>query len=170
LTSISVRKMTLAAFFAAMTAICSWISLPVADIAFTMQTFAVFLTLGILGGKWGTVSILIYLLLGSVGMPVFSGFRGGIGMLAGVTGGYLWGFLVSGLVYWMLERFGKLPAMALAMTVCYLCGSLWFALYSGGGFGLILARCVLPYLIPDGVKIWLAYGLCKRLRKFIPKT
>ena len=170
MTGFSVRKMTLAAFFAAMTAICSWISLPVGDIAFTMQTFAVFLALGLLGGKWGTAAILIYLLLGAVGMPVFSGFRGGIGMLAGVTGGYLWGFLVSGLVYRALERFGKLPAMVFGMTVCYLCGSFWFALYSGGGIGFVFLRCVLPYLIPDAVKIWMAYGLSKRLAKYIPKT
>lgn len=159
--------MTLAAFFSALTVICAWISLPVADIAFTMQTFAVFLTLGLLGGKWGTVSILIYLLLGAVGMPVFSGFQGGIGILAGVTGGYLWGFLFSGLVYCSLERFGKLPAMISGQLICYLCGSLWFAFYSGGGMELILLRCVVPYLIPDAVKICLAFTLSKRLGRHI---
>ena len=162
--------MTFAAFFAALIALCSWLSLPVADIAFTMQTFGIFLALGLLGGKWGTVAILIYLLLGAVGMPVFSGFRGGIGMLAGVTGGYLWGFLVSGLIYRAMERFGKFPAMVAGLLGCYLCGSLWFALYSGGGLGFIFLRCVVPYLIPDGVKLYLAYALSKRLIKYIPKV
>ena len=90
--------MVLCSLFAALMAICAWISVPVFDIAFTMQTLAVFLALGLLGGKWGTAAIFIYLLLGAAGMPVFSGFRGGIGMLAGVTGGYLWGFLLSGLL------------------------------------------------------------------------
>lgn len=161
------KYMTRAALFAALTAICAWISIPVADIGFTMQTFGVFLTLGVLGGKWGTVSILIYLLLGTVGMPVFSGFRGGMGMLLGVTGGYLWGFLFSGLTYWLLERFGKLPAMIAAMAVCYLCGSLWFHIYAGGGIGLILLRCVVPFLIPDGLKILLAHSLSRRLRRHI---
>lgn len=161
------KYMTRAALFAALTAICAWISIPVADIGFTMQTFGVFLTLGVLGGKWGTVSILIYLLLGAVGMPVFSGFRGGMGMLLGVTGGYLWGFLFSGLTYWLLERFGKLPAMIAAMAVCYLCGSLWFHIYAGGGIGLILLRCVVPFLIPDGLKILLAHSLSRRLRRHI---
>ena len=161
------KYMTRAALFAALTAICAWISIPVADIGFTMQTFGVFLTLGVLGGKWGTVSILIYLLLGAVGMPVFSGFRGGMGMLLGVTGGYLWGFLFSGLTYWLLERFGKLPAMIAAMAVCYLCGSLWFHIYAGGGIGLILLRCVVPFLIPDGLKILLAHSLSQRLRRHI---
>lgn len=158
-----VKNMTLAALFAALTAVCAWISIPVGDVAFTMQTFAIFLTLGLLGGKWATVSILTYLLLGAAGMPVFSGFRGGIGALVGVTGGYLWGFLAAALVYWALERFGKLPAMVAGQAVCYLCGSLWFAVYSGGGMGLILLRCVVPYLIPDGVKIALAYTLSRRL-------
>ena len=161
------KYMTRAALFSALTAICAWISIPVADIGFTMQTFGVFLTLGVLGGKWGTVSILIYLLLGAVGMPVFSGFRGGMGMLLGVTGGYLWGFLFSGLTYWLLERFGKLPAMIAAMAVCYLCGSIWFHTYAGGGIGLILLRCVVPFLIPDGLKILLAHSLSRRLRRHI---
>lgn len=162
-----IKKRNLAALFAALTAVCSWLSIPVLDISFTLQTFAVFLTLGLLGGKWGTLSILIYLLLGVVGMPVFSGFQGGPGVLLGVTGGYLWGFLFSGLVYWLLERFGKLPAMIAGMLTCYLCGCLWFYLYAGGGLGLILLRCVVPYLIPDAVKIWLAYRLSVQLSRHI---
>lgn len=162
-----IRRMTLASFFAALTAVCAWIGLPLGDTVITMQTFAVFMALGLLGGKWGSVSIVIYLLLGAVGMPVFSAFRGGIGMLAGVTGGYLWGFLFSGLAYWALERFGKLPAMAAGLAVCYICGSAWFYLYAGGGLGLILLRCVAPYLIPDGIKLWLAWRLSKRLQKYL---
>lgn len=148
-------------------AVCAWITVPVFDIGFTLQTFGVFLTLSLLGGKWGTASVLIYLLLGSVGLPVFSGFRGGIGMLLGVTGGYLWGFLLSALGYWLLERFGKLPAMAAGQLICYLCGSLWFAFYAGGGIGLILLRCVVPYLIPDAGKIFLALRVSRRLEKHI---
>ena len=159
--------MVLCSLFAALMAICAWVSVPVFDIAFTMQTLAVFLALGLLGGKWGTAAILIYLLLGAAGMPVFSGFRGGIGMLAGVTGGYLWGFLFTGLVYWSLERFGKLPAMVAGQLMCYFCGSIWFYLYAGGGISLILLRCVIPYLIPDGIKIALAYSLCRRLARHL---
>ena len=161
------KNMTLAALFAALTAVCAWISIPVGDVAFTMQTFAVFLTLMLLGGKWGTVSILAYLLLGAAGMPVFSGFRGGIGALVGVTGGYLWGFLAAALVYWALERFGKFPAMIAGQMICYLCGSLWFGVYSGGGMGLILLRCVVPYLIPDGIKLVMACTLSRRLARHL---
>lgn len=163
----NIRHMTRAALFAALLAACAWISLPVGDIGFTLQTFGVFLTLGVLGGNWGTVSILIYLLLGGIGLPVFSGFRGGLGMLLGVTGGYLWGFVAAGLVYWALERVAKPLAMALGMAACYICGSLWFTLYSGGGIGLVFLRCVVPYLIPDAAKIWLAYSLSRRLHRHI---
>lgn len=159
--------MVLSSLFAALMAICAWTSVPVFDIAFTLQTLAVFLTLGLLGGKWGSAAILIYLLLGAVGMPVFSGFQGGIGILAGVSGGYLWGFLAAGLTYWLLERFGELPAMIAGQAVCYLCGSLWFLLYAGGGLWVILLRCVILYLIPDGVKIALAYILSRRLSRHI---
>ena len=147
--------------------ICAWISVPVFDIAFTLQTLAVFLTLGLLGGKRGSAAILIYLLLGTAGMPVFSGFRGGIGVLAGVTGGYLWGFLFSGLTYWALERFGKLPAMIAGQIACYVCGSAWFYLYAGGGLWLIFLRCVIPYLIPDALKLALACILTRRLSRHL---
>lgn len=159
--------MVFCSLFAALMAICAWICVPVLDIAFTLQTFAVFLTLGLLGGKRGSGAILIYLLLGAAGMPVFSGFRGGIGALAGVTGGYLWGFLASGLVYWALERFGKLPAMIAGLAACYACGSAWFYLYAGGGLWLILLRCVVPYLLPDALKLGLAYILTRRLSRHL---
>ena len=159
--------MTLASLFAALLAICAWISIPVSDIGITLQTFGVFLALLLLGGKWGSISILLYLLLGAVGLPVFSGFRGGMGHLMGVTGGFLWGFLISGPVYWMLERLGRWPAMAGGLLACYSCGCLWFYTYSGGGLGFILLRCVVPYLIPDVLKLWLAGTLAKRLQKVI---
>ena len=165
--TISTKNMVRAALFAGVMAVCAWLAVPISDIGFTMQTFGIFLALGLLGGKWGTVSIGLYLLLGLVGLPVFSGFRGGPGMLLGVTGGYLWGFLISGLTYWALERFGKLPAMICGLMVCYACGTLWFLQYSGGGWALMLLRCVVPYLIPDGIKIFMAWSLSKRLSRHI---
>ena len=163
----SIRNMVRSSLFAGAMAVCAWLAVPVSDIGFTMQTFGVFLALGLLGGKWGTVSIGIYLLMGLVGLPVFSGFRGGPGMLLGVTGGYLWGFLASGFVYWALERFGKLPAMVGGLLICYACGTLWFLQYSGGGLTFVLLRCVVPYLIPDGIKIFLAWSLARRLYRYV---
>ena len=157
------RRLTQTGLFAALLAICAWLSIPAGGITFSMQTFGVFLALLCLGGKWGTVSILVYLLLGGAGLPVFSAFQGGFGILLGATGGYLWGFLLSGLTYWALERFGKPMAMAAGLSVCYLCGSLWFLHWSGGGLGLVLLQCVVPYLIPDGLKLALAWHLSRRL-------
>lgn len=153
------------ALFAALLAVCAWLSVPIGDIAFTMQTFGVFLALGVLGGKWGSISILIYLALGAVGMPVFAGFRGGLGVLLGVTGGYIWGFLATGLVYWGLEKLNKPLAMGLGLVACYVCGCLWFSVYAGGaGFVGAVVKCVVPYLIPDLCKLVLAAKLASRLK------
>ena len=156
--------MVLASLFAAMTAVCAWLSISIPPLAFTLQTFAVLLTLGVLGGKWGSVSICLYLLLGLVGLPVFSGFRGGTAALLDATGGFLWGFAAGAPVYWTLERCGRLPAMIGFQLVCYGCGCWWFDLYSGS-MGAAVLTCVVPYLIPDGIKLWLAYSFSKRLRK-----
>ena len=166
----NVRKMVLASLFASLIAVCAWLSVTVPPVAVTMQTFGVLLTLGTLGGKWGSVSIALYLLLGIVGLPVFSGFRGGAGALLDATGGFLWGFFLGALIYWLLERLGKLPAMIAAQAMCYLCGCLWFCRYAGDtGFWGAFIICVLPYLIPDGIKLWLAHTMSLRLRRFVPK-
>ncbi len=116
---------------AALMAVCSWISVPLA-IPVTLQTFAVFTSTGLLG-KWrATWAVLVYILLGAVGLPVFSNFTGGVGMLFGKTGGYIIGFIFFALVTgFLIERLGKrTPALILAMVaglfVCYLFGTLWF--------------------------------------------
>ena len=161
------------ALFAVMIAVCSWISIP-ATVPFTLQTFGVFLAVGVLGGKRGTLAVLVYLLLGIVGLPVFAGFSGGIGCLLGTTGGYIVGFLFSALVMWAMERFlGKKPwvlalSMVLGLIVCYAFGTVWFMqVYAKttGAIGLwtALGWCVFPYILPDLVKIVLAMVLCKRL-------
>ena len=87
------------AIFAVIMAICSWISIPM-EVPFTLQTFGVFIAVGILGGKRGTLAVLVYILLGAVGVPVFAGFTGGIGVLFNTTCGYIVGFLFSALVMW----------------------------------------------------------------------
>ena len=93
--------------FAVLLAICSWISIPTV-VPFTLQTFGIFLTLLLLGGKSGSITILIYLLLGAIGIPVFSNFGAGLGYLLGNTGGYALGFIFIGLTFWLFEKcFGK---------------------------------------------------------------
>lgn len=162
---------------AVLIAVCSWISIPT-TVPFTLQTFGVFLTVGLLGGKRGSLSVLIYLLLGAVGVPVFAGFSGGIGVIAGSTGGYIIGFLFSALFMWAMEKIpGKKTwvlalSMVLGLVVCYAFGTAWFmVVYAGNGnpVGLwtALGWCVFPFIIPDIVKIVLALVLCKRLAKAI---
>lgn len=165
------------AVFAVLMAICSWISIPTA-VPFTLQTFAVFLAVGVLGGKRGTTAVLLFVLMGAIGIPVFSGFTGGLGIILGSTGGYIVGFILSGLIMWGMERLlGRknwvlLISMLLGLVVCYLFGSLWFmAVYaksSGGiGFAAVLSWCVFPFIVPDIIKIGLAVTLSKRLSKAI---
>lgn len=160
--------MVLASLFAALLAICSWLSIPIPPIAFTLQTFGLLLSLGVLGGKWGSVSVAAYLLLGLMGLPVFSGFRGGASAFLEPTGGFLWGFLAAALVYWLLEKLGKLPAMVAALLTCYGCGCWWFTVYAGGaGLWTAVLTCVAPYLIPDALKLWLAFTVSRRLQATI---
>lgn len=168
-----VRDMARGGLFVALMAVCAWISVPTPDIAFTMQTFAVALCLCLLGGKRGTFCIGVYLLLGAVGAPVFSGFRGGAGVLLGATGGYVIGFFFFGLVYWLAgSRLPKAVALMLGMLVCYCVGTIWFYwvyLQNGSaiGVGAVLIKCVLPFLLPDAVKLGLAVMLAGRLKKFV---
>jgi biotin transport system substrate-specific component len=167
------------AMFAVLMAICSWISIPTV-VPFTLQTFGVFMAVSMLGGKRGTISVLVYILLGVVGVPVFAGMSGGIGVLVGSTGGYIIGFLFSALVMWAFEKIpGKKPvvqiiSMLAALIVCYAFGTVWFmvvyARTTGAvGLGTVLGWCVIPFIIPDLVKIAMAFVLSGTLRKFLPQ-
>lgn len=173
-TSLSISDLTLMALFTAVMAVCSWISIPAA-VPFTLQTFAVFLTAGLLGGRRGTLTVLVYILLGAIGLPVFSGFTGGIGHLLGPTGGYIIGFIFSALMMWLAEKlFGKsltvlAVSMAAGLIVCYAFGTAWFiGVYTRttGEVGVMTALgwCVFPYVIPDAIKITVALILSRRLR------
>ncbi|MCC8138221.1 MAG: biotin transporter BioY [Clostridiales bacterium] len=164
------------ALFAALMAVCSWISIPT-TVPFTLQTFGVFMAVGILGGKRGTLAVLVYILLGAVGLPVFAGFSGGIGALLGTSGGYIVGFLFSALTMWLMENtLGRSAAvqivsMVAGLIVCYAFGTVWFmAVYTSqtGAVGLmtVLGWCIFPFIIPDLVKIALAFLLSNRLRKY----
>ena len=165
------------ALFACLMAICSWISIP-GEVPFTLQTMGVFLAIGLLGGKRGTLAVLVYILMGVIGLPVFSGFSGGIGKLVGVTGGYIVGFLASALVMWAMEALlGKKKwvlalSMVIGLLVCYAFGTAWFmVLYTSSKgaitLGAVLGMCVIPYIIPDAAKIAVALLLTKALKRFV---
>ena len=164
--------LAVAAIGAALITITSWISLTVLEIPFTLQTFGILLVLFTIGGRRGTVSIAVYLLLGLIGVPVFAGFKGGPAALAGPTGGFLIGFLFSALVYWLIDEkvFNKLKSSAskrmifsiiegvIAEVVLYVFGVAWFMImytHKTGpiGLGAVLMMCVIPFLIPDAVKL-----------------
>ncbi len=163
------------AFFTVLIAVCSWISIPAA-VPFTMQTFGVFLAVSVLGGKRGTLAVVVYVLLGAVGIPVFSGFGAGIGILMGNTGGYIVGFIFSALVMWFMESVlgGRIwvqaVSMVLGLVVCYAFGTAWFLfvyMRANGAVSLmtVLGWCVIPFIIPDAVKIVLALTVSRALRR-----
>ena len=178
-TSLTITDITHISLSAAFMAICSWIALPAA-VPFTLQTFAVFLICGLLGGRRGTLAVMLYIFLGAVGLPVFSGFTGGIGHLIGPTGGYIFGFIFTALIMWLIEYMNgrSIPALCVSMIagllLCYAIGTEWFVfIYSRVNepvsFGTALGMCVLPYIIPDVCKIALALMLVKRIRPLMPQ-
>ena len=168
------------ALFAVLMAVCAWITVPLPKplVQFTLQTFAMFMALTTLGGRRGLYAMVVYLLLGAVGVPVFSGFRGGLGVLLDTTGGYIIGFAAAALVYWLLTaKLGdslpvKIAACVLGLAVCYAFGTAWFlVLYARttGPIGVTtaLSWCVLPYIVPDLLKLALAVVLSGRIKKFL---
>lgn len=183
----SVRRIAYIALFTALTTICAWLSIPFGDIAFTMQTFAVFAAAGLLGARDGTVCLLVYLLLGAVGVPVFSRFQAGVGVLLGATGGYLIGFvfsvLLTGFLLARIPDAGKggkrflLSALAMiaGLVVCYTFGTAWFMLvYAPRAAKTVtvlgaLSACVFPYILPDLAKIALAVLLTERVKPLMRK-
>ena len=159
------------AMFAAVIAVCSIVSIPVGEIPVTLQAFAVCLSAAMLGFKRGTVSVLVYILIGAVGAPVFAGMRGGVGVLAGPTGGYIVGFIPAAAIIGLAaDKFGRkaVPlalAMVIGMILCYTVGTVWFMVVMKRGLIETLTVCVLPFLIPDAVKIAAAVLLSNRLSR-----
>ncbi len=166
------------ALFSVLMAVCAWIAIPLA-VSITLQTFAIFAALLTLGGRRGTYAVVVYLLLGAVGLPVFTGFQGGLGALLGPTGGYIIGFAATAPLYWLMTaKLGdslpvSIAACVLGLSVCYAFGTLWFIkVYNAGagspiGLATALGWCVFPFIVPDLVKLALAVLVSRRVRKFI---
>lgn len=170
------KEMVLTAMLTAVMAVCSWISVP-AEIPFTLQTFAVFCAVGLLGGRNGLFSILVYILLGAIGIPVFAGPSEGIGIILGNTGGYIVGFVFIALICWLTEKlFGsglivRIISMLIGLAVMYAFGTAWYIfLYTKntGDVSLIqvMKWCVTPFVIPDLIKLALAVVLTDRIKKY----
>ena len=176
---LTVYELTKCAIFAALLAICSWITVP-SVIPFTMQTFAVFTMCAVLGTKLSVITVMVYIVLGAIGLPVFSGFRGGVGVLIGATGGYIWGFLLTALACGILidlqKKCGKesktftVLSMLVGLILCYASGTLWYYYVYTSKNGsttiwAILCAAVFPYIIPDIIKILLAVLTSGQLKK-----
>lgn len=169
----AVSDMIFTAMFAALIAVCSLISIPVGTVPVTLQTFAVCLAAAMLGFRRGTLSVLVYILLGAVGLPVFSGMKGGAGVLAGPTGGYIIGFILTAVTVgiaadrWGRRVFPLAVSMVIGVLLCYAVGTAWFVTVTGTDFVGALSLCVVPFLLPDALKIALAVLLANRLDKAV---
>ena len=175
--------MALCGLFAALMAICSLISIPLGftPVPVNLATLGVFLAGGLLGKKYGTISIGVYVLLGAVGVPVFAGFRGGLSVLVGPTGGYIIGyiaaaFLVGLLTELLVPKAGRsagreilacIIAMIIGLFACYLLGTLWFMISTHTGVWAALVSCVFPFLPGDALKIAAGTILTQKLRRLV---
>ena len=163
------RDMAYIALGIALMAVCAFITIP-ATVPFTLQVFGVFFILEFLGGRRGAISVWLYLLCGAVGLPVFAGFRGGFSVLLSATGGFIMAFAAVALIYFIVSFF-KTPqwvhyVMAgVSLLLIYLGGSAWFVYVMGGTFLHALLVCVVPFILPDLIKIVLAFLLSARLSK-----
>lgn len=170
------KRIALIALFTAIMTICSWISVPL-TVPVTLQTFAVFVACGVLGGLDGLITVCVYLILGAIGLPVFSGFTGGPAKIAGPTGGYMLGFIFIAIIMWIMKKtagdklYALIISMLIGLIVCYTFGTAWFVLgYLGNDNPMdvvtALTLCVFPFIIPDIIKIILATTVIRSLRRF----
>lgn len=165
----------LISLFTAIICVCSWLSIPI-GVPVSLQTFAVFTAAAVLGAKKSVISVVIYILLGLAGVPVFTGFRSGAAVVTGPTGGYLLGFVFAAIIIGTMTK--KLPqkkwvlpvSMIAGQIACYICGAMWYKyIYLGNsvGFGETLMICVIPFIVPDIIKTTAAVILSKSVRRIL---
>lgn len=177
--------LVLCGLFTALTAVCSYITIPLpfTPIPMNLGTLAVFLAGALLGSKYGAISMAVYALAGIAGIPVFAGFQAGPGVLAGPTGGFIAGYIATAfLIGFILEHLPKrtsppagragelalcMAAMAAGAVLCYCFGTLWFMVVMKAEFIAAVTMCVVPFIPADIIKIIAASILVRRLRPFI---
>ncbi len=171
-----IQNIALIALFTAFICVCSFISIPF-YVPITLQIFAIFVSVSLLGVKAGVVSVLLYLLLGAVGLPVFSNFSGGISHLFSQNGAYLFGFIVAVLITGLAQKklnktyAGYFLSMLFGLIGCYLFGAIYFTFLFSSGEPLVAISIwfmsfVLPFMFIDIIKISLAATLVVRLKKY----
>ena len=172
----NVREMALIALMAAVTCILGPLSVPIGVVPISLTNFAIYLAIYVLGCRRGTISYIVYLLLGLVGLPVFSGFSSGVGKLFGPTGGYLIGFIFMALICgffiekWEKKLYMHFIGMVLGTAVCYVFGTAWLAYTAHMGFAAALAAGVIPFIPGDLVKIIIAMIAGPIIRKQLKRA
>lgn len=168
---IETGQLVITALFTAIMCIFGPLALPIGPVPISLTNFVIYIAVFLLGTKLGTLSYVIYLLLGAVGLPVFSGFTGGLSKLVGPTGGYLFGFLPMAIILGacISKGAGKKWKFAIGMTiatgVAFFFGTLWFVMQMQCELWYALGACVFPFLPGEVVKIVLAVGLGSEIRK-----
>jgi len=167
-------QLTTCAIFAALSAVLSQVSIPIGLVPINFTHASIFIAAGLLGKKYGTISQIIFILLGAIGLPVFSGFKGGIGVILGPTGGLILGYIacafVTGLI---IERFGTsmkilIFAMYSGWVVTYAIGIPWYMYVTKtNSIMAALAVCFFPFLLGDLLKTILSAVLVKRLKPIL---
>ena len=162
--------MVTTAFMAAVTCILAPLSIPIGPVPISLTNLAIYLSLYLLNWKRGTISYCLYLLIGLAGLPVFSGFSGGIGKLAGATGGYIIGFIPMAIIAGIIidhfrKRWIQLLGMILGTAVCYVFGTAWFCMQAGYTVSAALAVCVIPFIPGDLVKMVIALTIGPVIRQ-----
>lgn len=171
----NVRSMTLTALMTALLCVVAPISIPIGTVPLSLSSLIVLLCAAVLGARRGMCAVLLYICIGAVGLPVFSGFRGGIDVLLGPTGGFILGYLpCAGIVGLCCgrghnRRINGLLGMLAGTAVLYTLGTLRFAAYSGTDFVSAALLCVVPFLPGDAVKLILALLQADPLRKALEK-
>ncbi|MCH5287810.1 MAG: biotin transporter BioY [Christensenellaceae bacterium] len=165
------KSLVLCALFAALTAVCSQIQIPLGVIPVNLALFSVHLCALLMKKHYAALSMTVYLLMGLAGLPVFTGFQGGAGVLFGRTGGYIIGYVASAfLTALIVEKWGRAwwqaaLAIVAGVAACYLFGTLWFMALTKSPLWLSLTYCVFPFLPGDAVKLALAVALASRLER-----
>lgn len=151
------------ALFAALTAVCSYIfiPLPFTPVPMNLALLPIFVAGGLLGPRNGAVAAAVYVLLGAVGLPVFNGGTGGLSILVGPTGGFIAGYITCAYLSGKIKN----PAGPIAgLLSCYFLGTVWFSFITGATPAAAIAMCVAPFILGDALKIIAASALIRRLK------
>ena len=169
------HELVLVSLFAAIISVFSLIAIPLFGVPITMQSFAIAASLFFLGGRRTLAAVALYIAIGCIGLPVFSGFSGGFGALVGPTGGFIFGFLLESAAYLLITKMlgtgtrAKILAYFVGHLLLYLVGALWFFVGYSDGASLAETLCasVLPFIIPDAIKAFVAYVIASRMSRKI---